>query len=269
MIKKMILSSLVAGVMFINNAYANNLDEYELLSSQAGLGIYKKDGSYGIGEIYVQRINMKHVDVKLMHGNKSGDFFGKATLSSYWTILKDNINALSVSNGAFFEDLSNTSTQLSFPIKINGNTLTTGASNDFPNERKMLVFKDTCANGYKCALVMNYSTSILNSSSYSNIIVGLSPYADKSSSFPLGRTFIGVDHSNTGTPILYIVHGTNATQSQMREVMYDLNIYDDAIVMLDGSGSSQLAFGNTKVYGSRGTGPDYRKIPQVIVVIKK
>jgi len=272
MIKKIILSALVATTLFTTQANANNLHEYDLVSNQAGLGIYKKDNDYGLGlgEIYVQRINMKHVDVKLMNGNKSGEYFGKALLSSYWNILSGGINALSVSNGAFFESLSGSTTKLSFPLKANGTVLTTGASNGYQNDRKMVAFKDKCASGYKCALVMNYSDSRFNSNSYQNVIVGLDAYAEgKSGWASIGRTFIGVDHSNSSNPIMYIVHGTQARQSEMRNIMNDLGIYDDAMVMLDGSGSSQLAFGNTKVYGSKGTGPDYRKIPQIIVVTKK
>jgi len=271
MFKNITFFSLLISLFFSSNSFANNLYEYNLVSSQAGLGIYEKDNDYGygLGKIYVQRINMKYVDVKLIQPIKSGEYFAKSSLVNYWNILSGGVNALSISNGGFFEDLQSSTTKLSFPLKVDGTILTMGASTDYLYDRKMVVFKNVCASGYKCALVMNYSYNSFNSSSYPNAIVGLDPYVNKSSVYPIGRTFVGVDVSNSSNPIMYIVHGTQATQSEMRSIMYDLDVYDNAMVMFDGSGSSQLAFGNTKVYGYSGGSPDKREIPQLFVVTKK
>lgn len=272
LMKKVIVSIFLFTMLCTQLALANNLSTYTSIKSNPGWGLWYK--AEFLGDVYVQRINMKHADVSLVTGKQTNNSFNKSALTSYWSTLNSNFGAYSVSNAAFFESLSGNSTELSFPLKLNNSVKTMGVSLDGVGLRKILAVKNTCANGYKCAFVLQYSDATFSSSNYQTAMVGLDPYFDKNALIPLGRTFVGVDHSDPNNLLMYIVHGTRHTQGQMRTILNNLGVYDNAMIMFDGSGSSQLAFLNKDnqnqfVYGFAGSSRDYRAIPQVIVVTPK
>ncbi|MCP4523594.1 MAG: hypothetical protein GY828_05255 [Candidatus Gracilibacteria bacterium] len=255
---------------------ANNLYEYNLLKSQFGYMLFEKDG------IYIQRINLKNVDIRFVHGSQNSSLFQKGSIENWWSgmnqVFSDDL--ISINNLSFFESLSGNSTQLSFPYKSLGTIRTFGASNGFPYARKMLAIKNSCYDNRPCPLITDYNVNTFNSNNFDNVIVGLDPFdsdvtdniSGKRGSINIGRTYAGVSYDISSTPILYVIVAKQATNNEMTDALHDLGVSSDNMVMFDGSGSSQLISGNTKVYGSKNPAYysiDKRKIPQVMVISKK
>lgn len=261
------------------SVFANNLYEYNILESKPGYGLYEKDG------IYVQRINLKNVDLRFVHGSQNGNEFQSGKLTSWWSGINQLFpeKLISINNLSFFESEGN-NTALSFPYKSLGTIRTMGESDGYPNARKMLAIKNNCYDGRPCARINNYNVSTLNSNDFDNVIVGLDPFDDdvthwkrgKNTGIQLGRTYAGVSYDITKNPILYIVIDKKATNDTITGVLSNLGVLDENMIMFDGSGSSQLKTQTTTVYGLHPTldlppkyKADKRPLPQVMVITSK
>lgn len=258
------------------SVFSNNLYEYNLLESQFGYNLYEKDG------IYVQRINLKNVDLRFVHGSQNGNEFQSGKLTNWWSGISQLFpeKLVSINNLSFFENGGNI-TALSFPYKSLGTIRTMGASDGYLNGRKMFAIKNSCYDEKPCPLITDYDSSTLNSNLFDNLIVGLDPFDDdvthwkrgKNTGIQLGRTYAGVSYDLPSMPILYVVIAEKATNDTMTGILSNLGVLNDNMIMFDGSGSSQLKTQTTSVYGLHPTLSGYiadkRPIPQVMVITSK
>ena len=107
--------------------------------------------------------------------------------------------------------------------------------------------------------------------SFELLISGLDPNVDKKSTQKIGRVMVGVD--SKVRPILHIFitgngSGMGATQAEAITVLRDY-LSCDEILMLDGSASAQLAWGNDFIIHSKEEGVNTRNIPILLRAVKR
>lgn len=270
-------------LLSINTSYANPTG-YLGVTYEDGWLLYRKIGGENI---YVQEINLQKNRINFVDWKISDQNFKLVSLSEKWQTLK-NIS-YSLTNGSFFDRGANGLFNMSFPYKKNGKIQSMGWSteqNIYSGELKMLAIGYDYSTGYKnhIAKVIDYDKAVLQQKNYTDILVGLSKYYDKSRYSKIGRTFVGVkDYSyydlsqqrGIDTNLVYILTGVNLSQQDAIDELKKFGIEDNNIIMFDGSGSSQLFFednGSKEVYGSKKHNvntPDKRSIPQAITVLPR
>ncbi|NMG61203.1 hypothetical protein E1H12_22495, partial [Geitlerinema sp. P-1104] len=181
----------------------------------------------------------------------------------HWQDLEEHWGdrAFSVTNGQFF---GSRPLQLAFPLKADGIIYSGGYAGlgEYPGEKQMLIIQ-----GQQAWILpfpeVGYPENPLFSP-IPNLLVGLDEWADKGIKRAVGRTFIGVgDRNQDGTSeILWIFNSPAATQLRAARVLRALGA--QAVMMLDGGGSTQLVVQGVERLRSRDRTP--RAIPHSLGV---
>lgn len=272
---------LIILILFVKNANSTiYFEEYSKIKTDIGWTLYKKNDN----NIYIQAIDLQKVNLNFNHGDHifrtgKGDYFKTYSLEEYWTMVtKSSSNVLSITNGVFFEqektDLYNA---LSFPYKTFGKIWTKEFSTGYINQRKILVIQRNCTIlTPECASIKQYSDYDFNNSE-NDVIVGLDQNVDQGSyligkkpNVKMGRTFVGTSIYDTSSKMIFIVNAISITVPDLIQELYKVGLTD--LMMLDGNGSTQLAYSGNKIYGCTTPlycTPDMRKVPQFLVVKKK
>ena len=241
-------------------------NDFTVVFSEPGIVLHSNE------EHYVLEIDLSQgASVQFLHGSitdrgsRKGAYGGhqpiltRETLEKAWDkFLKNNDNALCITNGQFFRNDDKASTGLAFPVKANGGILTEGyaGESEYPDEQLMLIIHSDRAS------IETFDLREFYSSEAGNIIGGLKPDADKGLNDETGRTFIGIKDSNWDgyAETLLIFNSETATQFHAAEVLRYFGASD--AIMLDGGGSTQLICNGTNYISSP------RKIPQTIGILR-
>ncbi|MGK7920800.1 MAG: phosphodiester glycosidase family protein [Trichodesmium sp.] len=237
---------------------------FQIISNSPGTTLYQKNLDY------VQVIDLsKSAKVSFIYGkitelgNQKGAYggndpqFERQTISQGWSNLYlENSSLFSITNGQFFRNDENTSTELAFPVKSDGIIVSDGYAGEieFPDEKLMLEVWNNRA------LITKFQPNNFQLSTAPNFIVGLQENADKGVEDKTGRTFIGVkdkDGDRLNETIL-IFTSKEATQLHATKVLKHFGATQ--VIMLDGGGSTQLiSQGNIYIDSPR-------TIPQMIAI---
>lgn len=186
------------------------------------------------------------------------------SIQQHWRDLRDRWGdrAFSVTNGQFF---GSSPLQLAFPLKADGVIYSGGyaGASEYPGEKRLLAISAGEARILPFPEV-GYPDNPLFSP-IPNLIVGLAELADKGIRRAVGRTFAGVgDRDRDGTPeTLWLLTTPRATQHRAAYTLRSLGA--EAVMMLDGGGSSQLVVRGWEFV--RSSDEAGRFIPQAIGVV--
>lgn len=251
-----------------NTEEVSTRSNWSLIRHDKGVALYEKGG------IYVQAINLsKGADLRLVQGNainnpsnQNSPLFQRKSLRKLWDD-EHQSSSFSITNCQFFHynnvPVSSAYAELSLPIKDNGIVISTGSNNSQNARRKFGI------NGSQ-SWVDNYTYNGTNLGSVQQnllsptAIVGFSPYVDMNAwVWFVNRTMIGVSDPNGdgANEMVYIVTGTG-TQSKIRSVLNEWGCSNNNIVMLDGSGSTQMICKHVNYFASN----DNRTIPSAMIV---
>jgi hypothetical protein len=241
---------------------------FNLLFSQRGVELFKKEYPNGTPD-YVQVIDLgSGAGFKLMHAPIAEPRVGKGVygdddprftlqpLNTFWREAGQAYGEIfCVSNGSFFY-MVETPTRLAFPLKLDGKVVTDGfGSQQYPDQKLMLeLWADR-------AEINPFSAEALHSSSAPDIIAGLSEEANKRIKNSVGRTFVGVvDGDGDGvSEVILLLNTQTGYQSAVADVLRAFGA--EAVMMLDGGGSTQLLCQGKNVINSD------RPIPQALAVL--
>jgi hypothetical protein len=240
---------------------------FELVDSAAGVEFFRKDYSGGTPD-FVQVIDLSRgAQVHLLYGDIADGGIGKGayggdspsftrqTLQQFWDrFSKDEKNAFCLSNGAFFST-NDDPAPLAFPLKSDDKLISQGyGASEYPDQKLMLeIWSDH-------AKISPLSGEALTSSTAPQILAGLGEYADKNPSSLTGRTFMGVQDTNSDgkAETVFIFISKTAKQSDAVAVLRSFGA--EKLIMLDGGDSTQLICkNNPQVYSNR-------SIPQTVAV---
>lgn len=197
------------------------------------------------------------------------------SIQTHWQDLQERWGdrAFSVTNGQFF---GSSPLQLAFPLKADGIIYSGGyaGASEYPHEKMMLAIETAaaCEAGY-CTTPqaqilpfpeVGYPDNPLFSP-IQDLIVGLQELADKGIKRNVGRTFAGVgDRNGDGTPeTLWLFVSPQSTQLRASRTLRALGA--EAVMMLDGGGSTQLVVQG--IEWVRSSDETRRTIPQAIGVV--
>jgi hypothetical protein len=170
------------------------------------------------------------------YGGNDPQFY-RQNIQQFWQKLSpQNENLTCLINAQFFRNDQNKSTALAFPIKWQGVKITDGYAGEieYPTEKKMLTINQDAAN------ISDFSPADWLNSKSPNILVSLSPDADKGILKKTGRTFLGVsDRNNDGRNETIVIFASRyASQIHAKNILQAWQVRD--MIMLDGGGSTQL-----------------------------
>lgn len=265
--------TLLVGLSFPGVSTAQSPDTpipegFRLVSSAAGVDLYRKDYSGGSPD-FVQVIDLSQgAQAVLMHGDITELRPGKGayrgndarikgqSLNKFWGELTAQYpQAFCVLNGQFFY-MKESPTRLPFPLKVDGALVTDGYGlNEFPDNKLLLeIWPDQTR-------IRPLSYESLYGSTAPDVVAGLTQTANKRSDSYTGRTFVGVDDRNQDgmAEILLVFNSKISRQVDAANVLQ--NFGADQVMMLDGGGSTQLICQGEALVSSD------RPIPQAIGVV--
>jgi len=226
-------------------------------SKKNGFAVYKK------GNLYVTVVDLQKYEVTFggVHKASNGNSFYKHKLNDWWNYYKP----LAMFNGQFFNIWKNP-TPLSFPLRAQYRTLVTQVDSG----RSLKTLK-IYSNGNEAQVYNGYGSWMLNNSK--ELIVGLDPSENMDESSNIGRFYIGGvnDNSSSLRYLLFFVSDQKSQDDMLIEID-NWGVWDQNILMMDGSGSAQMKTSKVTIYGSRASSyyvPDYRNLPNVLLVRKK
>jgi hypothetical protein len=163
--------------------------------------------------------------------------FHRQNIKEIWQQLSpQNENLTCLINAQFFRNDQNKSTALAFPIKWQGVKITDGYAGEieYLTEKKMLTIHHNQAD------ITDFSPIDWLNSTSPNILVSLSPDADKGILKKTGRTFLGVsDRNHDGINETILIFASRyASQIHAKNILQAWQAKD--MIMLDGGGSTQL-----------------------------
>lgn len=233
-----------------------------------GIKIYKQKLDY-ILEIDLQagaeikflfgEMTSKNIGQGAYGGNNP--HFRRRNVQEIWQKLSPQNRQLTcLINAQFFRNDQNQSTALAFPIKWQGVKITDGYAGEieYPTEKKKLIIhKDQVS-------IANFTPADWFNHASPNILVSLSPDADKGIFTKTGRTFIGASDRNRDgiNETILIFASQYATQIHAKRVLEDWQARE--MIMLDGGGSTQLICHDKILIDSSRTIPQFIGIFQVI-----
>jgi len=172
------------------------------------------------------------------------------SIGEHWSSLVAQVGdrAFAVLNGQFF---GANPLQLAFPVKVDGEILSGGYAGrgEYDGEKWMLTI-----DGNHAAIARFPETGYPDNPLFSdvpNLIVGLDPCADKGVDEAVGRTFAGVDDRDGDGQAETVIFALSAaaTQTEMLQILHQVGV--DAVLMLDGGGSTQtIVLGEERIRSS-------------------
>ncbi len=204
--------------------------------------------------------------VDLLHGGilpteGEGTNFARRDLREWWTEWSGKTpDALTITNGQFFNMNDPNKSPLAFSTKIDG-IVYVGYGDEAEYKGKKMLLRI----GKRYATVEPYrdDAGTLYEFSEPDIIVGLSPDVSKNGNRRLGRTFMGTMRNGN----LLIFSSPAATQRYAERIMMAFGADRNRIMMLDGGGSTQLIQEGKLLIPSK-SGESLRKVPLAIGVTK-
>ena len=256
---KKMLVMLVMLVSLVSMSFAGNYNVpngYTLKESSNGAKIY----SNGNISVVIADMDRNRVDLGILNYAYRGKFY-KDSISNWWKNYA-SYSTFAMINGQFFNTTINPTT-LSFPLKDNGHVVTSYVD-DNSQKRTLIIDK------YNNAKILRGYTSYYLYNDAPDVIVGLNPSVSKSSWAPIGRNYIGGIPKGTCNPrysscdmkYLMFFIAKRKTQYYMLKEVEKWGVSKYAVVMMDGSGSSQLKSRTSSMYG------DGRYLPNVITINK-
>ena len=255
-LKKAVLLTFVLVAMSANAQYYNIPSGYVKKDTARGTSIYynEREG------VAVQVVDLDLARLEHLIIRKSGNEYNLA----YPGVYKTSKRAFSVINGAFFADGKETTGTISFPFTP-GNDVWISKN----EHTKTLCIKNNRAfvfdNGYT-------NPSYNNRCNFS--ITLLHPDVDKSSTWSIGRNFVGIISSKRGSEgrfIAFIIK-LNSYSEDMITIASNWGISKENLIQGDGSYSAQIVSNKFSLYGSkcpRVTCFQKRRIPHMIGVYPK
>ena len=240
-------------MLFISSA---SQAAYKLKESEYGWRLYYDSRA----DVYLQLVDLRKATLRMACTQYTFDCSHKE-LNDHWDAISRK--PYSITNGQFFRRRSG-DTQLTLPVaSYGGNFIANGLRQYDPVYEgyiRTLQIKESSA------MVLSYYYPFLLSSSYNGGIVGLAPFEDGTSN---GRTMIGLYNNYT----LIILSAEKMKEIDAVNILFSLNISERNIVILDGSGSSQLKTESTEFYGCVDLPgicfKDKRTFPQYMLVESK
>ncbi|MGL5508575.1 MAG: hypothetical protein ACRDB1_03080 [Microcoleaceae cyanobacterium] len=237
-----------AEIIITNNSYnqkpIQDISEIKTILTVPGIKIHKQKLDY------ILEIDLSAgAEIKFLFGDvtntgiKQGAYggndpeFQRQNIQEIWQKLSpQNENLTCLINAQFFRNDQNTSTALAFPIKWQGVKITDGYAGEieYPTEKKMLTINQDAAN------ITDFSPTDWLNSKLPNILVSLSPDADKGILKKTGRTFLGVsDRNHDGVNETILIFASRyASQIHAKNILQAWQAKE--MIMLDGGGSTQL-----------------------------
>ncbi len=220
---------------------------FRLIDSAWGVSLYRKDYPNGSPD-FVQVLDLSSgARLELLHGTlteprpNKGSFGGpdprmtSPALSTFWNQASENDpQAFCVLNGGFFY-MPEYPTRLAFPLKVDGEMITEGwGIKTHVGNHLMLELWDDHAN------IQTMNQARLYASAAPDILGGLTEEANKRIKYAVGRTFVGIDDADSdgNSERVLLLTTRTALQSGAASVLRDFGA--DAVMMLDGGGSTQL-----------------------------
>lgn len=241
---------------------------------QSGKGVVLASRTYIRGAKsstdYVQLVDLAAgATIKLRQGNKAiatpalpspaYPFQKLASASApswYWDTHK-SAKSFTMTNLQFFNFKNGT---LSFPLKDRGTIISCGSANQEPNAKRKLGIKGSTIIVADYKTTQNTYNMVAANLISPTVIVGLHPDTPKFPSALIGRTYLACQNTT-----LLIYATSRANQAQARSVLTsEFAINDANIIMMDGSGSTQLICRGTNYINSM----DNRSIPSIIEVLE-
>lgn len=232
-----------------------------------------------LGEVYAIVVDVSKVNIDLgvtdyeKHENGHNKY-DKKSLSRWWRSTATS-KTFAMVNGQFFNQDTNPS-PLSYPLKSNKNIKTNHEEDD--KLRKRTLFKYPANKQFY--IWDGYESSLLKDIYSSDLIVGLHPdESSKKYNYTIGRHLIGgIAHGNCNPDerlcaMRYLVFllGKSNTQNNMVYRLKQWGVKKGAMVLMDGSGSSQFKTKKHELYGNSIPlfWSDKRELPNVIRIDKK
>ncbi|MDX1662753.1 MAG: phosphodiester glycosidase family protein [Candidatus Promineifilaceae bacterium] len=184
--------------------------------------------------------------------------FERHFLPHYWSHRPPG--AVCLTNSQYFQDLVEgvrvNPSELSFPLKVDGNVLTEGYS-----RTELIEHKQMLEIWPHHAEISPLSYSALYRSTAPNIIAGIAPRANLRPYATVGRTFIGlVDDDGDGRKETILIYTANlATQIEAIATMRAFGA--ESVLMLDGGGSTQLLCRGEWLV------TQFRPLPQIMIAV--
>ncbi len=245
---------------------------WSMIESETGINLFEKNNRY-VQEIDLSEgayITLKQGTNSIGNTNNPSPAFRRKTLNWYWQ--NKASNTVAATNCQFFNldgDLTDeVDAFLSFPIKDNSTVISAGSHNNQESGNKLKFGIDITS---QQAWIASYNYDGNNYNTASNnllsplVIVGFHPTnVDKWKYFSTGRTMVGIKDSDGDgkKEKVYIITG-KGTQFTIKDILEDDFGCTD-VMMLDGSGSSQMTFNGTEYFPSS----DDRTIPSVMYAIE-
>jgi len=262
---KNIMFFLILSMSWLNAYYASSCDKvegYMLMDSAKGVELCV-DGDDSVQIIDLSKgAKLEFLYEQIGNGNK----FKDQKIDVFWNKFSKKSNAFSVVNGTFFypnngDYITATDAGLAFPLKKNNTLVTMGYEKEEDNDIRYLGINDN--------LAILRNDNLVNIG-YSNVLGGLSTDTDKHNNiWFIGRNLIGVNQDGTK---IYILVSDGMKVSSAKTILIDFGADSSQIMMLDGSGSSQLRSKHYSVLGDDSNEVDSqnykgRPIPQAIGIL--
>lgn len=255
-LKKAVLLTFVLVVMSASAQYYNIPSGYVKKDTAKGTSIYynEREG------VAVQVVDLDLARLEHLIIRKSGNEYNLA----YPGVYKTSKRAFSVINGAFFDDGKETTGTISFPFTP-GNDVWISKN----EHTKTLCIKDNRAYVFDNGYTNPYYSNRCNFS-----VTLLHPDVDKSSTWSIGRNFMGIISSKRGSEgrfIAFIIK-LNSYSEDMITIASNWGISKENLIQGDGSYSAQIVSNKFSLYGSkcpRVTCFQKRRIPHMIGVYPK
>lgn len=263
-LKKILVAWIMATISSFTFAFVPSIPPgWTIVKSLNTVKIYKENNK----ENYMQVLDISKgatLELKQEYAglNQQKPAYNRYTIASWWNKAS---NPVSMVNGQFFFVWN--PAPLSFPIRTNGSYIQGHDNTLTSNDRQLEIIWNTVD-------VFSYSLDRVKNGPNPLVLTGLSPYANKSATASVGRTFVCARYAGGQSPwLMYIFTGRAETQASVRTKLQSWGCdVNNKTVMLDGGGSTALAYSTASglkvVNGlsSANLQPENRPIPQILVV---
>ena len=252
-LKKAVLLTFVLVVMSASAQYYNIPSGYVKKDTARGTSIYynEREG------VAVQVVDLDLARLEHLIIRKSGNEYNLA----YPGVYKASKRPFSVLNGAFFADGKETTGAISFPFTP-GNDVWVSKN----EHTKTLCIKDNRAYVFDNGYTNPYYSNRCNFS-----VTLLHPRVDKSSTWSIGRNFMGIISSKRGSEGRFIafIIGKELTSERIKAIADNWGISRGNLMQGDGSFSAQILSNRFELYGEDWKFGIKRRIPHMIGVYPK
>ena len=207
----------------------------------------------------------------LLHGDSNFEgespYFERQSIEDAWKDFKqNNEQAFSIINGEFFgeswwDNLPSDKTQLSFPLKVDGEVISLGVNNK--NDKRLKTFE--ISNGTVSINPFERNKFINDSFSAPDVLTGFN-YNNYNGSDEAGKTFIGIKDSDFRngyeTVLILTSRDERLTNDEAKKNLENFGASE--IIVMDSGGSTALRSNKSEYLSTKW----FRTIPQTIGTLK-